>query len=170
MKSSISTLYTLRGSVCFTLALMTAPFVHATPEIDDIITSLTISPEAIFTKESTAIKVFAAINPKIDELDRPKFAVVETDAQGQVLRPLGPMMDDGIMGDQTAGDHTYTRKIQMSEKKAGPRYFTVVEETTGRKLKTIELKVIGRPSFIQMVKQGWDHLTGKTKTPESSVQ
>lgn len=132
---------------------------------------LTPSVLKVFTKESTAI-IFTAkvLAPQSGgNASEPKLSLYQVDETGKPVRYFGIFTDDGVMGDRTAHDGIYSRKVQFHDKKPGVRAFAVmpdageVQPTTdslpsSAALATTQIEVIGRPSMLQALSGVWEKI------------
>ncbi len=115
--------------------------------------------DTAFTKESTNVLVMT--KPIIHQKGKSlKLILLQVDSDGNKIKYMGIMSDDGIMGDRSKKDGIYTRKIQVYGKKGGIQYFAVTEEIDGKipqkisdMSKSIQIKVIFRPSFIELMER-----------------
>lgn len=146
------------------LVLLLSPTVHGSE-------ALTVSPESAFQKESTAMTFRLPMKAAPSGL----LLLVQTDENGQILREIGPMTDDGVMGDSEKNDLTYSRRIHVNEKKATRLYFGVIQaanqnagSSAGKapgKAPTkadvfTSVEILDRPTFTELITQIW----GKVKT------
>lgn len=120
--------------------------------------TVTAFPQELFTKESTPVTFYAQFNEPVPTGKR--LAVVEVNPETrEVTRYVGALIDDGVLGDRKKGDGVYSRKMQLTEKKAATKIFAVVEENEAGYPLTLEkdyphqlqIRVLRRPSFVELV-------------------
>lgn len=141
--------------------------------------SFKASHDSLFTKESVAITFRVKVIPDA-EGKTPDVSLLQVDDQGNKLRYIGIMSDDGVMGDRKAGDGIFSKKINLTEKKAGNVYFAAVEDRasdvsleTGtpspeviNRYPHVKIEVLRRPSFIEAMGRVWNRILGRE--PESN--
>lgn len=59
------------------------------------------------------------------------------------------LKDDGLWGDKTAGDKTYSREISFKESRPKTLYFSIDQKEWS------PLKVEARPTFLEILKDLW---------------
>lgn len=114
---------------------------------------VTAVPAALFRKESTAV-VFQYVSPIGHLAHRPLLAQI--DEQGHPILRLGVLGDDGLLGDQKAGDGVYSRKFQLNQKKAGVVYYQIQDGQTEAALSApLAIEVVRHPAFQELLSQIW---------------
>ncbi|MBL7714347.1 MAG: hypothetical protein JNL01_02700 [Bdellovibrionales bacterium] len=121
-------------------------------------TNVTAFPKELFTKESTPVTFYAQFAEPVPTGKR--LAVVEMDPEsGKVIRYVGALIDDGVLGDRKKNDGVFSRKMQLTEKMATTKTFAVVEENEAGYPLTLskdyphqlQIKILRRPSFVELV-------------------
>jgi HAE1 family hydrophobic/amphiphilic exporter-1 len=128
-------------------------------------------PRELFVRESSPVIFSVKLASQPCPPAQPaKIGLVEVTAEGERVRYVGPMMDDGILGDSVKNDCVYSRKIQVSEKKGKTLYFAAVDESAEGAANTTPrferealttLTFVPRPSFVELVGTVWEKIRAK---------
>ena len=126
----------------------------------------------LFNKESSAVTFTYLPEARTlapSQANARRFILIQVDEKGSEIRRLGPLMDDGILGDAVAHDGVYSRKFQLNQKKPGVIYFSVQDETGEVATKTSALtriEVLEHPAIQALLKRIWARI--KTQWSASS--
>src|SRR5688500_801946 len=142
-------------------SVLLAPAAHASDSLSTIAGKLSVSPESAFQKESTSF----TFRLPVKSAPAGTLLLVTTDATGKILREMGPLNDSGVMGDETEGDLTYSRKIHIKEKNSGRLHIGVIstDELQAPALGTTSVltsvEILDRPTFAELMGKIWDRVT-----------
>jgi len=89
----------------------------------------TLSPSSIPITTPTSVTITTVITDP--SLVANSAQVQRLDSSGRVLATLGTLHDDGLNGDVTAGDHTYTLVTTFTEGATGPISLNVTAQFAG---------------------------------------
>ena len=119
---------------------------------------------ALFEKESTAVTfTFHPLAPLGRDI-LPRYTVIEIDADGKLIRHLGPIIDDGIYGDRKKNDGVLGRKFQLNYKGPGTRRFAVKDEREGQVISApVTINIIRHPSFQELLSRIWGQISGRSR-------
>ncbi|MDP2600203.1 MAG: hypothetical protein Q8P84_05650 [Deltaproteobacteria bacterium] len=116
------------------------------PNANDDSGALQVTPKTLVTEED---KEFLF---KVKAVG--KMTLVQVDEGGEKIRYRWEMMDNGLYGDEKAGDNIFSRMISIKERKAGKLYFTVEPNPS----RIVSISVQPRPNFLQILSTVWNRI------------
>lgn len=136
-------------------------FSHATQANLEYEVPLQIDPTVLYVDQEVRLQIL--VKPKVRKgVSLPsKLYLIKVDETGKRIEDLTVITDEGTLGDMTARDGYYSRKIKLIEREAGVLRLALVANTTDSERLPIlaELQVVRRPSFLQVLGEVWQKVT-----------
>jgi len=117
---------------------------------------LQITPQVLYAEEETDVQAYAK-----PHLVHPKgLFLIEVDDQGKRIRDFGVLTDFGALGDSKKEDGVYSRKFKIVEKSLKTIHLSIAApgEDFAKYPVLLDLVVIRRPSFLEVLKQVWQKI------------
>ena len=109
---------------------------------------LAVTPNILMTEEDGTV-LFTVTADCQGPACPPSIELQEWDATKTKIKSRLQMLDNGMIGDATAGDKIYSRKVEIKETQPKTLFFSIDPNNSAT------IQITPRPTFFELLEQVW---------------